>query len=127
MLSVSCFTFRTFLSNTVNDVWSLNGMRFLHKYLYRHDVYLLSTDAVLECWWVGGALGCYTKSGFEYDKKLSRTFNITIRHVTSARTGTYGCQVDGYGSSDLGKCQLNLTLGMSVSLFLARIKSLQLN
>ncbi|XP_025112612.1 uncharacterized protein LOC112575170 isoform X2 [Pomacea canaliculata] len=76
-----------------------------------HYVNRESADAVLECWWVGDALGCYTKSGFEYDKKLSRTLKITIRHVTSARTGTYGCQVDGYGTSDLGKCQLNLTLG----------------
>ncbi|XP_025112578.1 uncharacterized protein LOC112575159 [Pomacea canaliculata] len=68
-------------------------------------------DAVLDCWWLGDGLECHIKSGFEYDKIVSRTLNITIRHVTSARTGTYGCQVDGYGTSDLGQCQLNLTLG----------------
>lgn len=75
---------------------------------------MLSPDAVLDCWWVGGALDCFAKPGFSSTKTVSTTLNITVSHVTSALTGTYACQVAGYGASVLGTCQLDLKLGKSV-------------
>ncbi|XP_025112603.1 uncharacterized protein LOC112575166 isoform X2 [Pomacea canaliculata] len=69
-----------------------------------------SPDAVLDCWWVGGALDCFAKPGFSTTKTVSTTLNITVSHVTSALTGTYACQVAGYGASVLGTCQLDLKL-----------------
>ncbi|XP_025112597.1 uncharacterized protein LOC112575164 [Pomacea canaliculata] len=69
-----------------------------------------SPDAVLDCWWVGGALDCFAKPGFSSTKTVNTTLNITVSHVTSALTGTYACQVAGYGASVLGTCQLDLKL-----------------
>lgn len=70
-------------------------------------------EPVVDCWWLNGAIDCFAKAGFEYNKVVSRTLNVTISHVTQA-TGKYACQVAGYVSRLLETCELNFKYGKIV-------------
>lgn len=76
-----------------------------------HYLMMLSTESVLDCWWIKGVLDCYTKPGFKFDRRVSQTLNTTIHNVTMANTGFYTCQVAGYSSSLLETCELSLKPG----------------
>ncbi|XP_025112575.1 uncharacterized protein LOC112575157 [Pomacea canaliculata] len=69
-----------------------------------------SPDSVLDCWWIRGSLDCYTRPGFTYDKRISRTLNITVNYKTKP-TGKYACQVAGYSSSLFTTCEFVAKLG----------------
>lgn len=76
-------------------------------------LFILSKDSVLDCWWIRGSLDCYTEPGFTYDKRISRTLNITINYKTKP-TGKYACQVAGYNSALLTTCEFVFKLGKQI-------------
>ncbi|XP_025112580.1 uncharacterized protein LOC112575160 isoform X1 [Pomacea canaliculata] len=67
-----------------------------------------SPDAVVDCWWVRGEVGCAVKKGFEYNKVVTTNLTVTLKGVTPAITGTYACQVAGYGPESLETCEIKL-------------------
>ncbi|XP_025113877.1 uncharacterized protein LOC112575941 isoform X3 [Pomacea canaliculata] len=69
-----------------------------------------SPDAVVDCWWVQGEVGCAVKKGFEYNKVVTTNLTVTLRGVTPAITGTYACQVAGYGPESLETCEIKLAV-----------------
>lgn len=71
----------------------------------------MSTDAVIDCWWLNNKLECHDKPGFKSSKTVGANMTVTIREVTSEVTGTYACQVDGYGPKSPGACELKFELG----------------
>ncbi|PVD21795.1 hypothetical protein C0Q70_17596 [Pomacea canaliculata] len=78
-------------------------------------------EPVVDCWWLNGAIDCFAKAGFEYNKVVSRTLNVTISHVTQA-TGKYACQVAGYVSRLLETCELNFKYDEKVGCTIASVK-----
>ncbi|XP_025114446.1 uncharacterized protein LOC112576305 [Pomacea canaliculata] len=68
-------------------------------------------EAVVDCWWLGGTLDCYVSRGVEYNKMVRRDVTVTLQRMTSELTGTYACQVAGYGVSSLRTCEFEFKLG----------------
>ncbi|XP_025113009.1 uncharacterized protein LOC112575386 [Pomacea canaliculata] len=74
-----------------------------------------SPDAVLDCWWLYGRLGCNVKPGYQYDKKISDRLSLTIPRVSISQMGSYTCQLVGYGRESIEFCHLDvLTVSGSV-------------
>ncbi|XP_025112629.1 uncharacterized protein LOC112575176 [Pomacea canaliculata] len=106
-------------SNPVFIEESSNGYS-LHELLVLHPR-CCSQEPVVDCWWLNGAIDCFAKAGFEYNKVVSRTLNVTISHVTQA-TGKYACQVAGYVSRLLETCELNFKYDDKVGCTIASVK-----
>ncbi|XP_025113293.1 uncharacterized protein LOC112575564 isoform X2 [Pomacea canaliculata] len=79
-------------------------------YHYANNV---SPDAIIDCWWLNNKLDCYAQPDFQYSKTVSTNLTITIRQVTTKLTGTYACQVAGYGRSLLETCEIKFDIGSS--------------
>ncbi|XP_025113296.1 uncharacterized protein LOC112575565 isoform X2 [Pomacea canaliculata] len=70
-------------------------------------------DAVIDCWWMSNKMDCFAQPGFKSSKTVGTNTTVTIREVTSEVTGTYACQVDGYGSKSVETCDIKFELGSS--------------
>ncbi|PVD21807.1 hypothetical protein C0Q70_17609 [Pomacea canaliculata] len=49
-------------------------------------------DAILDCWWLGGHMDCYSAPGYKHTKSISRQLTVTIPRAAANQTGTYACQ-----------------------------------
>ncbi|XP_025114095.1 uncharacterized protein LOC112576075 isoform X2 [Pomacea canaliculata] len=76
-----------------------------------HYVNKNNPDAVLDCWWLGGKLDCFSKLGFSFSKTVSTHLSATVTKVNNTHEGSYACQVAGFGPSSLGTCEFKLKIG----------------
>ncbi|XP_025112297.1 uncharacterized protein LOC112575023 isoform X4 [Pomacea canaliculata] len=77
-------------------------------YLYKENE---SPDAILDCWWLGGDMDCYSAPGYKHTKSISRQLTVTIPRAAANQTGTYACQVAGYNSDQLSTCDFSIQSG----------------
>ncbi|XP_025111784.1 uncharacterized protein LOC112574756 [Pomacea canaliculata] len=77
-------------------------------YHYANNV---SPDAIIDCWWLNNKLDCYAQPDFQYSKAVGNNLTVTIQQVTTKLTGTYACQVAGYGRSLLETCEIKFDIG----------------
>ncbi|XP_025112301.1 uncharacterized protein LOC112575026 isoform X2 [Pomacea canaliculata] len=77
-------------------------------YLYKESE---NPDAILDCWWLGGQVDCYSAPGYKHTKSISRQLTVTIPRAAANQTGTYACQVAGYGPGQLSTCDFKIQSG----------------
>ncbi|PVD21805.1 hypothetical protein C0Q70_17607 [Pomacea canaliculata] len=65
-------------------------------------------DAILDCWWLGGQMDCYSAPGYKHTMSISRQLTVTIPRAAANQTGTYACQVAGYSSGQLSTCDFSI-------------------
>ncbi|XP_025113297.1 uncharacterized protein LOC112575566 [Pomacea canaliculata] len=65
-----------------------------------------SPEAVIDCWWLKGKLDCYAPSSIEYNKTVGTDLTLVFKHLTTALTGRYTCQVAGYRSDAMEPCEI---------------------
>ncbi|XP_025112298.1 uncharacterized protein LOC112575024 [Pomacea canaliculata] len=80
----------------------------LTVYLYRENE---NPDAILDCWWLGGQMECYSYPGYKQPKSISRQLTVTIPRAAANQTGTYACQVERYGPDQLSTCEFSIQSG----------------
>ncbi|XP_025112299.1 uncharacterized protein LOC112575025 [Pomacea canaliculata] len=68
-------------------------------------------DAILDCWWLGGQMDCYSAPGYKHTMSISRQLTVTIPRAAANQTGTYACQVAGYSSGQLSTCDFSIQSG----------------
>ncbi|XP_025112599.1 uncharacterized protein LOC112575165 isoform X2 [Pomacea canaliculata] len=75
-----------------------------------HYVEQGTPESVLDCWWIRGSQECYPKPGFTFDKRVSRSLNLTVDRVDDKHVGKYACQIAGYGSRFFETCEFMFKL-----------------
>ncbi|XP_025113445.1 uncharacterized protein LOC112575681 [Pomacea canaliculata] len=75
-----------------------------------HYVEQSTPESVLDCWWIRGSQECYSKPGFTFDKRISRTLNLTVDRVDDEDVGKYACQIAGYAYNLSETCEFMFKL-----------------
>ncbi|XP_025112594.1 uncharacterized protein LOC112575163 isoform X3 [Pomacea canaliculata] len=77
-------------------------------YHYRDD----TGDAVVDCWWLKGAMTCSARPEIRYESTVGHTFTITLQNISSSQTGRYACQIANYDQNLIQSCELTILSGL---------------
>ncbi|XP_025112617.1 uncharacterized protein LOC112575171 isoform X3 [Pomacea canaliculata] len=80
-------------------------------YHYRDD----TGDAVVDCWWLKGAMTCSARPEIRYESTVGHTFTITLQNISSSQTGRYACQIANYHQNLIQSCELTILSGANNS------------
>ncbi|XP_025112289.1 uncharacterized protein LOC112575021 isoform X2 [Pomacea canaliculata] len=104
--SVTALTSTSLTCNFPEDISQTR--KDVSVYLYKESE---NPDAILDCWWLGGHMDCYSAPGYKHTKSISRQLTVTIPRAAANQTGTYACQVAGYGPDQLRTCDFKIQSG----------------
>ncbi|XP_025112361.1 uncharacterized protein LOC112575050 isoform X1 [Pomacea canaliculata] len=69
-------------------------------------------DAVVDCWWLKGAMTCSARPEIRYEMTVGHTFTITLQNISSSQTGRYACQIANYNQNLIQSCELTILSGL---------------